>query len=757
MAVVEYFKQGFISFAFTGISTYLNSKNEEKKKPINMPLWNTINKENCLNYQSGNAVAIITGKISNLTVIDFDNIHEYDKFVSDFPIVKTYKTIKSPNGYHIYFNYYKELLTGVDVFQDYKHIDIRNDNSIIFSPPTSYKLLNHNVVSYVDIGGIICDIPDFIKNLKLKNKTILKSNAISIMTNKLDNDIKMIDIIEKGLLDSKAENYDDWIKIGLAFFNSYTYDFGLNLFHMFSMRSTKYDSSSVNNFWNNFKDSKDNKITIASIYKFVKELSIKFIPIEEMKQGPSNISDYIKPVLFEILKFSNDKWFMFYDVTNLWIETKSPSKIIINTIRTFIDFSTSKTLDLRRNSTDEKEQKKLTEDLIEYQKMYSHIDKGGFYNMMIHHLQTDLLDPDFYMLLDNHQGKLAFKNGILDLKTLDFTCGFKLTDYITKTIPFNYYIESNDKIKVIDDILFKIMNCNNEHLEYYKSIIGHALTGFATYEKSLYFHLGIGADNGKSVIFSALNDIMPNYVHKLDRQTFEKGYSKAHKGLSHVIGKRIVYLEEMSSKMLNVEMLKEISSESSFDNEIMFGTTKKTPIHFKLFFLTNIMPSFNADNGIASRYRQITHTSSFRSTNKIDDFEKLSFIRDVTLGDKLRSELKMALLSVFIEQAHLYLNGKKIITPIEFIEASNDTIASNGNIEVLFNKYVEYGNDLRCSKIQLEDLLGIPFSKFKNEINMISGCVYVKDLNFYGIDKKGGWKGFSIIKDDDETDCEDEN
>ena len=43
--------------------------------------------------------------------------------------------------------------------------------------------------------------------------------------------------------------------------------------------------------------------------------------------------------------------------------------------------------------------------------------------------------------------------------------------------------------------------------------------------------VGIGGNNGKTLILEALQDIMPNYVAEIDRKTFEKGYTKAHKHL----------------------------------------------------------------------------------------------------------------------------------------------------------------------------------------------------------------------------------
>ena len=118
-----------------------------------------------------------------------------------------------------------------------------------------------------------------------------------------------------------------------------------------------------------------------------------------------------------------------------------------------------------------------------------------------------------------------------------------------------------------DKILFKICHANKSHLEYYLNVLGQSLTGDAEMEKALYFMVGVGGNNGKTLIFEALQGIMPNYVGEIDRKTFENGYSKAHKHLKNLRGKRIVYVEEMSGKEQNIEMLKQIGDGKVIKNE----------------------------------------------------------------------------------------------------------------------------------------------------------------------------------------------
>ena len=90
----------FMQFSFPKIFTEIIN-GVEKKQLKGMPSWKQFQKS----YISAKdkARAIITGKKSNITVLDFDDIEEYNKVIVQYPELKDHYTVKSPNGYHIYF------------------------------------------------------------------------------------------------------------------------------------------------------------------------------------------------------------------------------------------------------------------------------------------------------------------------------------------------------------------------------------------------------------------------------------------------------------------------------------------------------------------------------------------------------------------------------------------------------------------------------------------------------------------------------
>ncbi len=159
--------------------------------------------------------------------------------------------------------------------------------------------------------------------------------------------------------------------------------------------------------------------------------------------------------------------------------------------------------------------------------MYSEVDKSGFYSMITKHLKTILYDSEFYYKLDNNPYKIAFLDGIYDVRENKFNKDYSDYDYITKTIPFKYNEPSQEQTEFVKNVIYKICNCNQSHMDYYLGVLGQALLGDAELEKALYFCVGVGGNNGKTLILEALADIMPNYVSKIERKTFEKRLYKS--------------------------------------------------------------------------------------------------------------------------------------------------------------------------------------------------------------------------------------
>lgn len=290
----------FVRFTFPKITTKLNSKGIEKKITNNLPSWKDITKDNYTNYikTKHTGHAIITGEINNITVLDFDDKTVYNSLLTKYPYLQNNYTVETKNGYHMYFIYNPTVPTTTNAFYNFEHIDIRNNDAIVYAPPTKYNLLDGSIVEYKFIGGEILPFTEeLLQELKINKPKIVKPIAIEVkaekipsikIKNNIEEDAKYAQaIIENGLLNTLADDYDNWRNVGFALkniFRNFNNTLGLQLFKAFSSISDKYNESECEEYWdknlNNISSKKP--ITIGSLKKWARECdSIKYKIIQQ--------------------------------------------------------------------------------------------------------------------------------------------------------------------------------------------------------------------------------------------------------------------------------------------------------------------------------------------------------------------------------------------------------------------------------------------------------------------------------------------
>jgi hypothetical protein len=382
----------FVRFSITKIVTYLNKDGIEKKKPIGMPKeWTTkINAENYQEYLNPNdkAFCLLTGKINNITVIDFDSKTEYENFCADYPDILRHKTIKTKRGYHVYCKYNPNLHTTTDGLNTYKNVDIANDGHMVFAPPTQYVDTEDNLIAYEDLGGEICDVPEIIINDLKQNNTPTSNPSPTPMpiiqnvvipatepnhaqkgTDTEDNYNYLLikTILDNGLLNKRANmSYDEWIGVGFSIKHSCNDEKGKQLWFQFSkINDKKYDQKETETFWKFNKPPTKKPITIASIKKWAKEenpiIYDKIMTeLKVMNKQNNSVLSTDKECGQYIIKLLGDKLIyakgqIFYKNENTWINDKdlieaklttfimenSPFKGEKNPTRYWADYKTS--------------------------------------------------------------------------------------------------------------------------------------------------------------------------------------------------------------------------------------------------------------------------------------------------------------------------------------------------------------------------------------------------------------------------------
>lgn len=91
-------------------------------------------------------VGIVTGRISNLVVIDIDPQHNGDESFKNLEreygsLPNTLMVKTGGGGYHFYFSYPKnvEKIPNIANLQGYEGIDVKGDNGYIIAPPSKCK------------------------------------------------------------------------------------------------------------------------------------------------------------------------------------------------------------------------------------------------------------------------------------------------------------------------------------------------------------------------------------------------------------------------------------------------------------------------------------------------------------------------------------------------------------------------------------------------------------------------------------------
>ena len=118
-------------------------------------------------------IAVITGPISGLAVIDLDDEKSYRDLLSAFPVYEETLTIKTGKGYHVYLRteetkrtvtfslnnkiHHIKMLGGYVIAPPSKHISGRNYEFFIETVPTEFDI-GKTISNIQDVGGIFSSV-----------------------------------------------------------------------------------------------------------------------------------------------------------------------------------------------------------------------------------------------------------------------------------------------------------------------------------------------------------------------------------------------------------------------------------------------------------------------------------------------------------------------------------------------------------------------------------------------------------------------
>lgn len=588
-----------------------------------------------------------------------------------------------------------------------------------------------------------------IEYVKEKPKIKVPTSPTSIADTSILNTDATSELIS--LVGNKGWKRDDWLKICSWFVSHSTKD----AFLAFVDAEWRDDAEKLfDDFAKNPKPcspytlDKLAKIKDDNAYKAWRNKHNKFIGIERLEKGSNDVAMYVAPRLKENLIYCDDKWIQFDRNTCLWRIVKKPDALVITFIQKEIDEERESILAKKNKSEDDEERKILGGLERQLLSFHKEVSNGSYVSQILKFLTDYLFDADFINLLDNHKGFIAFKNGMLDLKTGIFRPNLLQSDYLTKTVPYNYVAKNDTDADVIDvrTALKKICNWNDAHLDYYLSSIGYALLGDANKEQLFWYFRGQTAENGKSVILESLEKIMPNYVIKGTPMMLDKN-AELKKEVPTWKCKRIVWVNELSTKQKDEDIVKSVCDGTDFKyNHNYAEEARKVPITFKLFAVSNNSLNIKGDSGILRRFRLCQFNSQFQEATQEDHFENLQFKRDKNFGDNLCGIYRDALLHLIFKYSKMYCEEKQLKPyPAEWNEDARENIAENNKFQEWFENVIDVGVGFECWKCDFEAHLPTELKniKIKDELTRMK-IAYKYDSQQRGTKEHKGKKGIYI-------------
>ena len=527
----------------------------------------------------------------------------------------------------------------------------------------------------------------------------------------------------------------------------------------------------LGNIDNDLVEKKLNDYVVCKNKKYMTNLYSDFYQKEY--KNAYVIADNATKYLKHTIKYCGGCWYVLED-NNLWSTDtkKKPLPYITKILRRGLTNSQNKLYKQKQELLldDTKTRKYLDDELSELDVGFLNIDKSSMSKQITENLTKFLLDDDFHLKLDKNVFKLAFTNGIYDLRTQTFTYGIYPSDYLTKTLDFPYdknlNINDND-IKWIKDELFKICNCNQQHLEYLLSILGYALTGDSEKYQEFYLCVGQYAGNGKSAIFETLGECFPQYVQKVDSRLIDADFKNKHKFVPKLGECRIAYMNEMGEKAkICGKTFKEIGDGKPINNEVLFSTSSNVPCNAKAFLLSNYTPVFDKlDEGVLRRYRHLQFDSEFDTKGKYkkDNPSTQKFVADLDFTKKLFAK-KDSLLYILMDYANKVIIGGMPKPPNDF-DKEKETIAESnlGMQNYVEDMIVNTGDDKdRLTKEEIIERLKQKFNKVPNVQGIMDIMKKLRLHTCYNKAKRkngcrGIYVGLKIVEpEDDEDEDEDE-
>lgn len=390
------------------------------------------------------------------------------------------------------------------------------------------------------------------------------------------------------------------------------------------------------------------------------------------------------------------------------------------------------------------------------------LEDTSFKDKVLKECKDLFLDQEFSDKINTNMNLLGFKNGVLDMETMEFREG-RPTDYITLTTDtdFRHVSEREEEMHQINDYLMRVFP-SEDLRNYFLDHIASCLKGGNVNKKVLVWS-GVG-DNSKSISEDLVKKTFGEYFHVFPtplltgKRTQSSGASPE---LAKSAGTRFAVIQEPSEKEeFNIGVLKELSGNDMIYVRGLYKDATKILPQFKLVVICNKLPRIPSDDQATwNRIRVLDFESRF--VNEADcpktfeeQMEQKVFPK--ILGFRFTPSMIQAFTSKLFQRFKAIVDGlHKPREPDQVTHATkkyrvkNDVFAnfindklredpeSHLTITDMFGTYREWYKSSFCSNTQhnrqdLKDYME-KYYRHRYQVNRVDGVRYVADEDRDGV------------------------
>lgn len=670
-----------------------------------------------------NGFAILTG--ITFWVLDIDDIFQ------DLPqniqklLMNDCKTVvKTRRGYHFYFklcNQSQILPNRAKVFfidKDREGIDIRNKGGCIVAPPTAYFDEDVNVYKYEWSKGDLSTIEEAsqdILNLLIPNTskltndtaTITKHSVLSKTGIKKEDEIK---IVLDGLSVSRADNYSDWVVVGMILKNE---GCECDMWDEWSQASSKYRSGECSKKWRSFTP-KDKGVTLATLYHWLKlDNYQQFIQLRSTNnQVVDKLLSATNSGVAEAFYLMNPDKYMVFDSesyylgnNNIWCKVKSSKMCDMPRIRMALQKDCLEVLEsVEKNeclvvndsdsvfeSASQVSKFQSSERMKMIQRIKQKLQSTSFLNSTIELLRDHYYqDAELLKRFNGNTKLFAFNNTVFDSDLMSFR-NIQPDDYISVTCGYDYREATQEEKNMVLELLIKIWP-SKEVCRYMLQAISQSFLGY-NYDEIFHVLSGKGS-NGKSTLIDLCIQSFGEYSFCLPYTYLTKDTDSAAPVLPALVNSRhsrFVYVNEpKEDDVFQINCLKRYTGGDTCSARTLYGEEVKFKPQYKIWICTNSIPELSSfDGGIERRMRIVPFNSRFCDNPVLEN----EYLVNRTLKTEIQDSdsWKYGFLGLIIEE-FMELNKRSLVMPKEAVKMTEDYMMKMNPIGTWLKKYYEITN-----------------------------------------------------------------